>query len=205
MEQKNNNKIVITLLIVIIIILSTLCILFATNVISFNSNNAIKDNESNENIQNNNDDDNKNDDWISYLLGAKDVKATLTRYFEEDVTEPEEIKKVLNTTELEDYLTNLNKCKCHNVVNQDGMGGPAQYNVDITYIVNDIEYSFLLNGGHTFFVTGTEKKVVDKELVKLLTQAYPEEKLEYVNDSGTHVFRFDGICAVDAIKGYFEQ
>ena len=203
MEQKNNNKIVITLLIVIIIILSTLCILFATNVISFNSNNAIKDNESNDNVQNN--DDAKNDDWISYLLGAKDVKATLTRYFEEDVTEPEEIKKVLNTTELEDYLTNLNKCKCHNVVNQDGMGGPAQYNVDITYIVNDIEYSFLLNGGHTFFVTGTEKKVVDNELVKLLTQAYPEEKLEYVNDSGTHVFRFDGICAVDAIKGYFEQ
>lgn len=197
MKQKNNNKIVITLLIVIIIILSTLCVLFATNVISFNSNSAIKDNESNDNVQN-------NDDWISYLLGAKDVKATLTRYFNEDVTESEEIKKVLNTIELEDYLTNLNKCKCHNVVNQDGMGGPAQYNVDITYTVNDIEYSFLLSGGHTFFVTGTEKKVVDNELVKLLTQAYPEEKLEYVNDSGTHVFRFDGICAVDAIKGYFE-
>lgn len=202
MKQKNNNKIVITLLIVIIIILSTLCVLFATNVISFNSNSAIKDNESNDNVQNN--DDAKNDDWISYLLGAKDVKATLTRYFNEDVTESEEIKKVLNTIELEDYLTNLNKCKCHNVVNQDGMGGPAQYNVDITYTVNDIEYSFLLSGGHTFFVTGTEKKVVDNELVKLLTQAYPEEKLEYVNDSGTHVFRFDGICAVDAIKGYFE-
>lgn len=202
MKQKNNNKIVITLLIVIIIILSTLCVLFATNVISFNSNSAIKDNESNDNVQNN--DDAKNDDWISYLLGAKDVKATLTRYFNEDVTESEEIKKVLNTIELEDYLTNLNKCKCHNVVNQDGMGGPAQYNVDITYTVNDIEYSFLLSGGHTFFVTCTEKKVVDNELVKLLTQAYPEEKLEYVNDSGTHVFRFDGICAVDAIKGYFE-
>ena len=203
MKQKNNNKIVITLFIVIIIILSTLCVLFATNVISFSSNSAIKDNESNDNVQNN--DDAKNDDWISYLLCAKDVKATLTRYFNEDVTESEEIKKVLNTIELEDYLTNLNKCKCHNVVNQDGFGGPTQYNVDITYTVNDIEYSFLLNGGYTFFVTGTEKKVVDKELVKLLTQAYPEEKLEYVNDSGTHVFRFDGICAVDAIKGYFEQ
>ena len=38
MENQKNNKGVIALLIVIIVILSTLCILFATDTISFNTN-----------------------------------------------------------------------------------------------------------------------------------------------------------------------
>lgn len=51
-NQKNNNGI-IALFIVIIVILSILCILFATGIISFKSNN-INNNESNKNINDNN-------------------------------------------------------------------------------------------------------------------------------------------------------
>ena len=52
MENQKNNKGVIALLIVIIVILSTLCILFATGTISFNSNKA-NENDINENVNNN--------------------------------------------------------------------------------------------------------------------------------------------------------
>lgn len=60
MEKQNNNKVVITLLIVIIIILAILCVLFATETISFNSNKE-NDNDINENVndQNNNEDNNE--------------------------------------------------------------------------------------------------------------------------------------------------
>ena len=51
MENQNNNKGIITLLIVIIVILSTLCILFATGIISLNSNKA-NENDINENVNN---------------------------------------------------------------------------------------------------------------------------------------------------------
>ena len=53
MENQNNNKGVIILLIVIIVILLTLCVLFATGTISFNSN-KVNDNDINENVTDNN-------------------------------------------------------------------------------------------------------------------------------------------------------
>lgn len=64
MENQKNNKGVITLLVVIIIILSVLCVLFATDTISFNSDandNTPIDNDVNNDVdgdQNNNDIDN---------------------------------------------------------------------------------------------------------------------------------------------------
>lgn len=59
MENQKNNKGVIALLIVIIVILSSLCILFATGTISFNSNKATNEtNETNENINDTNNDNN---------------------------------------------------------------------------------------------------------------------------------------------------
>lgn len=59
MENQKNNKGVIALLIVIIVILSALCILFATGMINFKSNN-IDNNDINENTNNisNNEDNN---------------------------------------------------------------------------------------------------------------------------------------------------
>lgn len=59
MEKGNNNKVVIVLLIVIIGILSVLCILFATNTISFKSNDI--DNNINENGNDNQSVENDND------------------------------------------------------------------------------------------------------------------------------------------------
>ena len=50
MDKPKNNKGVIILLIVIIIILSSLCVLFATNTISFKSNNTINDTSNNDDV-----------------------------------------------------------------------------------------------------------------------------------------------------------
>ena len=50
-EKGNNNKVIIALLIVVIGILSVLCILFATDTISFKSNNVDNNELSNENIE----------------------------------------------------------------------------------------------------------------------------------------------------------
>ena len=50
MNNPKNNKGIIVLLIVIIIILSSLCVLFATNTISFKSNNTINDTSNNDDV-----------------------------------------------------------------------------------------------------------------------------------------------------------
>ena len=54
MEQEKNNKSLIAVLIIIIIILAVLCILFATNTISFKSNSVDNNNQSNGNVTDNN-------------------------------------------------------------------------------------------------------------------------------------------------------
>lgn len=49
MEKQNNNKVVIALLVVIIVILATLCVLFATGTINFNTN-KVNNEDTNENV-----------------------------------------------------------------------------------------------------------------------------------------------------------
>lgn len=71
METQNNNKGVIALLIVIIIILATLCVLFATGTISFNSNKA-NNNDTNENVNKNNNIE-TNDDKINIDISMNNV------------------------------------------------------------------------------------------------------------------------------------
>ena len=61
MEKQNNNKGVITLLIVIIIILATLCVLFATGTINFNSN-KMNGNDVNQDINENDNNNQTNED-----------------------------------------------------------------------------------------------------------------------------------------------
>ena len=76
MEKQNNNKGVIALLIVIIIILATLCALFATGTISFNSK-GVDNNKPNDNVTDNSNEINDNnslsticsvDEWNSRYL-----------------------------------------------------------------------------------------------------------------------------------------
>lgn len=71
MENQKNNKGVIALLIVIIVILLTLCILFATGKISFNSNDV--DNNVNENINDNNNIENNDEEKNSSNQNDNDV------------------------------------------------------------------------------------------------------------------------------------
>lgn len=72
MEKLKNNKSVITLLIVLVIILSVLCILFATDKISFNTNTTEKENNSNK-VDNNqkNDYEDGYDDYLKFKVDNK--------------------------------------------------------------------------------------------------------------------------------------
>ena len=94
MENQNNNKVVIALLIVIIIILTTLCVLFATGTISFNSN-KVNNNEINQDVNNENQGDETGNNtstgnnenleneklpgWASYLLKQNIKNITVHR------------------------------------------------------------------------------------------------------------------------------
>ena len=88
MEKQNNNKGVIALLIVIIVILGTLCVLFATGTISFNSNkgndNDITDNIDDDNGQTKDDDEeNINDvDKVNSYVDTKLSDYVFERYYE---------------------------------------------------------------------------------------------------------------------------
>ena len=85
MENQKNNKGVIALLIVIIVILLTLCILFATGTITFNSNKEI-DNELNENVDDN--DQNNEDNDVITLTADEKSGLELYKFFVGDGTGP---------------------------------------------------------------------------------------------------------------------
>ena len=81
MDNKNNNNGILVLLIVLIVILSALCVLFATDVISFDSselnNNLIEDN-SNVNIPNQNTNENNNQESINkYFYDVNELKVSV--------------------------------------------------------------------------------------------------------------------------------
>ena len=78
--EKNSSKGIIVLLIIIIIILGTLCVLFATNIISLNINseNEFKINENEQQINNeiNNNQNEINNEELSFFEKNKDLNYT---------------------------------------------------------------------------------------------------------------------------------
>lgn len=205
MNEKKKYNFIIILLVIIIIILSVLCVLFATNTINFNYDNG---NNNQLDASEKNKDKEENGDWVSYLLAAKNVRATLTRYYKDGFdgnSESLEETKVLSSEELKEYLNSLNKCSCHNIINATGFGGPTQYYVNISYVVNDINYTFKLSWGSEFILDNVlDNEVIDNYLVELLTESYPEEKLKYYDGEGHHTFSFDSDCSKGIIEKYFE-
>lgn len=84
MESQKNNRGIIILLTVIIVILLILCVLFATETISFKSNKV--DNDPKQNISNNNC-DKTGDNIINKLIGSYTYKG---EYVDEEMNKPGE-------------------------------------------------------------------------------------------------------------------
>lgn len=214
--EKENKRLKVLIVILLLVLLGFGGFYYYTTYVKVDDKTAIdnkvndsevKDNTSNEETNNdneineNNTIEEENNNWVTYLINAENVKGTLTKHFNDD-SGYEPIIKNLNSDELNEYLVNLNKCDIHNIINAGGFDGPIPYNVDISYTANDVEYSFLLTYGDFFFVTGTEKKLVDPKLIELLAKSYPEENSSDFHGS-THVFYFDYKCAFQAIENFF--
>ena len=144
MEKQNNNKGVIILLIIIIVILSTLCILLATETISFKNENI--NNQTNSNNQNNeNIEENKSQneivddkiDWGTYLLSIHLLDANVEKFkYDSNGIRTSEGIITLSKEDLTSVLTNLQKDK---VIKYYTMGTDLVINSKLT-----ISYEFHL-------------------------------------------------------------
>ena len=157
MEQQNNNKSLIAVLIIIIVILAVLCILFATNTISFNSNSVDNGNNQsngsvieNSNTSNDNTTDNSqvSSSWTSYLLSRHILEAKVTRVRSKDLGDAEDYNKTVTITmdDIKTILSSLENKELQKIWSE-GKGGPDRDLLTIPYESNNERYEFRLWNG----------------------------------------------------------
>ena len=151
MENQRNNKGVIALLIVIIVMLATLCILFATGTISFNSGDVNNENITSDETTNENNDSNsqKNnyDAWMNYILEQNitsvKISSTIVAESPNDYYQDE---RNLTTTQLKEIFNKLMNYKLVKYYHQ-GLGSGAGDSITISYSKNGDNYSVdIFNG-----------------------------------------------------------
>ena len=187
MENQKNNRGVIALLIVIIVILSALCILLATETISFKSND-VDNNDINENINDNNNVENNDEEnetnWVDYLLSRHILDANVSRVRSKDLGDAEDVNKTETITmdEVKEILSNFKNSKLTKTWSQ-GRGGPDKDHLTIAYENNDKKYEFEIYYG-TIAVDE-----LDDEFKNILEQnKYDEKNTEYKNMEGSFYF-----------------
>ena len=151
MENQRNNKGVIALLIVIIVMLATLCILFATGTISFNSGDVNNENITSDETTNENNDSNsqKNnyDAWMNYILeqNITSVKISST-IVAESPNDYYQYERNLTTTKLKEIFNKLMNYKLVKYYHQ-GLGSGAGDSITISYSKNSDNYSVEIFNG----------------------------------------------------------
>ena len=197
MDQQNNNKSLIALLIVIIIILVVLCILFATNTISFNSNSVNNiNNKSNGNITENNNttedttnnntsnDNQVSSNWVNYLLSRHILEAKVTRLRSKDLGDSEDYNKtvIITIDDVKEILSKLENSRLSKTWSQ-GRGGPDKDHLTISYENNDQKYEFEI-----YYGTIVVDKLDDEFKNILENSKYEERNTEYKNTQGSFYF-----------------
>ena len=193
MEQQNNNKSLIAVLIVIIVILTILCILFATNTISFNSNSVDNGNNQsngsvieNSNTSNDNTTDNSqvSSSWTSYLLSRHILEAKVTRVRSKDLGDAEDYNKTVTITmdDVKEILSKLKNIKLSKTWSE-GRGGPDKDHLTIAYENNNQKYEFEI-----YYGTIAVDKLDDEFKAILENSKYEEKNTEYKNSQGAFYF-----------------
>ncbi len=177
MKIDNSKSIIIVLLTVIVIILVAIVVLFATNMISFNSKvnddkklsneNVNNDNSSNDNVT----EDNEEKSWISHLLSLHLLDAKILRIRSKDLGDNEELNETVTISEEE--------LKTYS----QGRGGPDKDHLVVSYEYNDEKYEFEI-----FYGSISVDKLDDNFKTVLNNNMYGERNTEYKNIEGSFYF-----------------
>jgi len=194
--MEKNNKGIIALLVVLVIILSVLCVLFATNTISFNSNSVNNNNQFNENITENNNttedttnnntsnDNQVSSSWVNYLLSRHILEAKVTRVRSKKLGDSEDYNKTVTITmdDIKEILSKLENSRLSKTWSQ-GRGGLDKDHLTISYENNDQKYEFEI-----YYGTIAVDKLDDEFKSILENSKYEERNTEYKNTQGAFYF-----------------
>lgn len=184
--DKKTNIVIIILVAIIIVILSVLCILFATNTISFNSkvNSNIKtksdtsSNKTNQTETTNTTVSSENEKtWEDYLVSCHILDAKISRSRSKDLGDNIDVDKTISLT-INDVNNIMKNLKNYNLTKSWslGMGGYSRDKLVIDYEKNDSNYTFELINGiiNVDKLDDTFKEILDSDKTNEINTEYKD-------------------------------
>lgn len=195
MKAKNKlvkkNIVIIILVAIIIVILSVLCILFATNTISFNSkvNSNIKtksdtsSNKTNQTETTSTTVSSENEKtWEDYLVSCHILNAKISRSRSKDLGDNIDVDKTISLT-INDVNNIMKNLKNYNLTKSWslGMGGYSRDKLVIDYEKNDINYTFELINGiiNVDKLDDTFKEILDSDKTNEINTEYKDTETSF--------------------------
>lgn len=189
--DKKTNIVIIILVAIIIVILSVLCILFATNTISFNSkvNSNIKtksdtsSNKTNQTETTNTTVSSENEKtWEDYLVSCHILNAKISRSRSKDLGDNIDVDKTISLT-INDVNNIMKNLKNYNLTKSWslGMGGYSRDKLVIDYEKNDINYTFELINGiiNVDKLDDTFKEILDSDKTNEINTEYKDTETSF--------------------------
>lgn len=189
--DKKTNIVIIILVAIIIVILSALCILFATNTISFNSkvNSNIKtksdtsSNKTNQTETTNTTVSSENEKtWEDYLVSCHILNAKISRSRSKDLGDNIDVDKTISLT-INDVNNIMKNLKNYNLIKSWslGMGGYSRDKLVIDYEKNDINYTFELINGiiNVDKLDDTFKEILDSDKTNEINTEYKDTETSF--------------------------
>lgn len=189
--DKKTNIVIIILVAIIIVILSVLCILFATNTISFNSkvNSNIKtksdtsSNKTNQTETTNTTVSSENEKtWEDYLVSCHILNAKISRSRSKDLGDNIDVDKTISLT-INDVNNIMKNLKNYNLTKSWslGMGGYSRDKLVIDYEKNDSNYTFELINGiiNVDKLDDTFKEILDSDKTNEINTEYKDTETSF--------------------------
>lgn len=189
--DKKTNIVIIILVAIIIVILSVLCILFATNTISFNSkvNSNIKtksdtsSNKTNQTETTNTTVSSENEKtWEDYLVSCHILNAKISRSRSKDLGDNIDVDKTISLT-INDVNNIMKNLKNYNLTKSWslGMGGYSRDKLVIDYEKNDSNYTFELINGiiNVDKLDDTFKEILDSDKTNEINTEYKDKETSF--------------------------
>lgn len=189
--DKKTNIVIIILVAIIIVILSVLCILFATNTISFNSkvNSNIKtksdtsSNKTNQTETTSTTVSSENEKtWEDYLVSCHILNAKISRSRSKNLGDNIDVDKTISLT-INDVNNIMKNLKNYNLTKSWslGMGGYSRDKLVIDYEKNDSNYTFELINGiiNVDKLDDTFKEILDSDKTNEINTEYKDTETSF--------------------------
>ena len=189
--DKKTNIVIIILVAIIIVILSVLCILFATNTISFNSkvNSNIKtksdtsSNKTNQTETTSTTVSSENEKtWEDYLVSCHILNAKISISRSKDLGDNIDVDKTISLT-INDVNNIMKNLKNYNLTKSWslGMGGYSRDKLVIDYEKNDSNYTFVLINGiiNVDKLDDTFKEILDSDKTNEINTEYKDTETSF--------------------------